>query len=58
MKCKNCGKLKRNHYNDEINPVTKKYWCYPIGKFTPKDKEYLMAFEDVLVGLDETGSKE
>lgn len=46
MKCKNCGKLKENHYNDEINPITKRYWCYPIGRFSAGDKEYLMKFEE------------
>ena len=42
LKCKNCGKLRRNHYDatENIGGI----WCYKYGKFSPNDKEYLMRF--------------
>lgn len=45
MKCKNCGKLERNHYlgtEDKIGGV----WCRKISKVKPEDKEYYMSYEE------------
>lgn len=45
MRCKNCGKLEKNHYKgtvDEIGGV----WCRKISKVTATHKEYFMSFDD------------
>ena len=45
MKCKNCGKLKKNHYKGTgINPKKGGEWCYPVLKFNPNDERYFMRF--------------
>lgn len=44
MKCKNCGKLKKNHHID--GQLTKRYWCNPVDKFPAGDKRYIMKYEE------------
>lgn len=42
-KCKNCGKLEKNHYlgsEDGIGGV----WCRKISKVKPTDEEYFMSY--------------
>ena len=43
-KCKNCGKLKANHYKS-IEDKKGGSWCYQIHKVTPGDGKYSMMFD-------------
>lgn len=44
MRCNNCGKLKKNHYESTENNEGGD-WCYIHNAFPPKDERYFSKFE-------------
>jgi len=44
MRCNNCGKLKKNHYESTENNEGGD-WCYIYNAFPPKDERYFSRFE-------------
>lgn len=45
MKCKNCGKLRENHYKSTEKEKGGR-WCYIFEDFPPENKKYYMQYEN------------
>lgn len=43
MKCKNCGKLKRDHFNTSKRDNS---WCFLEEGISPSDDRYFMKYEE------------